>query len=162
MIKTRHNLGLLTSLLAIALLSGVSGCSQSKVKTQLRSKVFKGSPTMKTILQNRHRSSAPVQQDYHRAPDWSARASRQGYRTAVFNPAGDTNYNAYTRTERNELNGIFPRLPNPDLCMYVFPHLTSEQATVPGYSSCFAMYDTNQYALPGEMSAIWQSRGSIQ
>ena len=61
-----------------------------------------------------------------------------------------TNYTAYTRTEQRELNGLFPRLPNPDLCMYVYPHLSGEGSTVPGYTSCFPLYKQNQYALPGE------------
>ena len=61
---------------------------------------------------------------------------------------------SYTRSEAKELHGLFPRLPNPDLCMYIYPHLSSEQATIPGYSSCFSLYNQNQYALPGEMSAI--------
>jgi conjugative transfer region lipoprotein (TIGR03751 family) len=39
--------------------------------------------------------------------------------------------------------------------MYVYPHLSNEQATVPGYTSCFPLYDRNQYALPGEMNAAW-------
>ena len=155
--KIPHSLGLLTSLIVIAFLA--SGCSQQNAKKKLHNKVFKGSPTMKSIMQNRHRSPArQQQQDYRQAPDWSAKSNQSGYRTAIYIPRGDTNYKAYTRTQRNELNGIFPRLPNPDLCMYVFPHLSGENATVPGYSSCFAMYDTNQYALPGETSAIWQDR----
>lgn len=61
-----------------------------------------------------------------------------------------TNYTAYTRQEQSELNGLFPRLPNPDLCMYVYPHLSGEGSTIPGYTSCFPMYKTNQYAMPGE------------
>ena len=64
----------------------------------------------------------------------------------------------YTRTQAKELNGIFPRLPNPDVCMYIDPHLSIEGATIPGYTSCFSMYEKNQYALPGEMTAIWQKR----
>jgi conjugative transfer region lipoprotein (TIGR03751 family) len=63
----------------------------------------------------------------------------------------------YTRSEAKELKGIFPRLPNPDLCMYVYPHLSLEEATIPGYSSCFSLYDKNHYALPGEMPATLQA-----
>lgn len=80
------------------------------------------------------------------------------YRKVTVNapPAnGLTNYVDYTRSQQKELNGIFPRLPNPDMCMYVYPHLSNEQATVPGYTSCFPLYDRNQYALPGEMNAAW-------
>jgi conjugative transfer region lipoprotein (TIGR03751 family) len=68
------------------------------------------------------------------------------------------NHSSYTRTEQNELNGLFPRLPNPDILMYVYPHLSSEGATVPGYTSSFSMYEKNEYALPGEAMSIWQRR----
>jgi len=64
----------------------------------------------------------------------------------------------YTRTQAKELHGLFPRLPNPDVCMYIEPHLSSENATIPGYTSCFSMYEKNHYALPGEMMATWQKR----
>ena len=33
----------------------------------------------------------------------------------------------YTRTAANEIRNLFPRLPNPDLVMYVYPHLAIEQ-----------------------------------
>lgn len=57
----------------------------------------------------------------------------------------------YTRTAANEIHSLFPRLPNPDLLMYVYPHLSgSEQAPVPGYSTVFPFYQRVQYALPGE------------
>lgn len=57
----------------------------------------------------------------------------------------------YTRTARTEIHRQFPRLPNPDLVMYVFPHLAgSEQVPVPGYSTVFPFYRRVEYALPGE------------
>lgn len=57
----------------------------------------------------------------------------------------------YTRTAANEIRSQFPRLPNPDLVMYVYPHLSgSEQAPVPGYTTVFPFYRRVQYALPGE------------
>lgn len=57
----------------------------------------------------------------------------------------------YTRTAANETRNLFPRLPNPDLCFYVYPHLSQEGLPVPGYSSCIPMYETTHYALPGEI-----------
>ncbi|HEJ6481861.1 TIGR03751 family conjugal transfer lipoprotein, partial [Pseudomonas aeruginosa] len=43
------------------------------------------------------------------------------------------------------------RLPNPDLVMYVFPHLAgSDPAPVPGYTTVFPFYQRVQYAMPGE------------
>ena len=57
----------------------------------------------------------------------------------------------YTRTSANEIRSQFARLPNPDLVLYVFPHLAgSEQAPVPGYSTVFPFYKQVHYALPGE------------
>lgn len=57
----------------------------------------------------------------------------------------------YTRTAQNEIYRQFQRLPNPDLVMYVFPHLAgSHPVPVPGYSTVFPLYQRVQYALPGE------------
>ncbi|MBV6540739.1 TIGR03751 family conjugal transfer lipoprotein [Ursidibacter maritimus] len=58
----------------------------------------------------------------------------------------------YTRTAANEATNLFPRLPNPDLVMYVFPHLTDtlEPVPVPGYTTVFPFYGRVQYAQPGE------------
>ena len=58
---------------------------------------------------------------------------------------------AYTRTAANEIYRQFHRLPNPDLVMYVFPHLAgSDPVPVPGYSTVFPLYQRVQYAMPGE------------
>ncbi|KTB95173.1 conjugal transfer protein [Pseudomonas syringae ICMP 11293] len=57
----------------------------------------------------------------------------------------------YTRTARNEIYRQFQRLPNPDLVMYVFPHLAgTDPVPVPGYTTVFPLYQRVQYALPGE------------
>lgn len=57
----------------------------------------------------------------------------------------------YTRTAANEIHRQFHRLPNPDLVMYVFPHLAgTDPVPVPGYTTVFPLYQRVQYALPGE------------
>jgi conjugative transfer region lipoprotein (TIGR03751 family) len=57
----------------------------------------------------------------------------------------------YTRTAANEILRQFHRLPNPDMVMYVFPHLAgSEPVPVPGYATVFPFYRRVQYAMPGE------------
>jgi conjugative transfer region lipoprotein (TIGR03751 family) len=57
----------------------------------------------------------------------------------------------YTRTAQNEIQRQFHRLPNPDLIMYVFPHLAgTDPVPVPGYSTVFPLYQRVQYAMPGE------------
>ena len=65
---------------------------------------------------------------------------------------GDTSLHGYTRDAANEIDAIFPRLPNPTLVMYVFPHLAGEESVpVPGYATAFPMYERTEYALPGEV-----------
>ncbi|WP_288464378.1 TIGR03751 family conjugal transfer lipoprotein [uncultured Pseudomonas sp.] len=57
----------------------------------------------------------------------------------------------YSRTAQNEIYSQFKRLPNPDLVMYVFPHLAgSDPAPIPGYTTVFPLYQRVQYAMPGE------------
>jgi conjugative transfer region lipoprotein (TIGR03751 family) len=62
---------------------------------------------------------------------------------------------AYTRTATNEIHSQFSRLPNPDLTLYIFPHLSggsSEQVPVPGYTTIFPLYDRPHYGQPGEQT----------
>ena len=61
---------------------------------------------------------------------------------------------AYARTAANELELLFPRLPNPDVYIYVPPHLATElRIPVPGYTTAVPLYDRVEYALPGEAEA---------
>ena len=65
---------------------------------------------------------------------------------------GEAALYGYTREAFNEIDVHFPRLPNPTLVMYVFPHLAGEtQAPVPGYATAFPMYEQVEYALLGEV-----------
>ncbi|WP_340617108.1 TIGR03751 family conjugal transfer lipoprotein [Xenorhabdus entomophaga] len=56
----------------------------------------------------------------------------------------------YSRSAAQEISQQFPRLPNPDMVMYVFPHLAAGNTPIPGYSTVFPFYQQVQYALPGE------------
>jgi len=62
----------------------------------------------------------------------------------------------FTRTAQNEIYSQFKRLPNPDLVMYVFPHLAgSDPAPIPGYTTVFPLYQRVQYAMPGERTVAY-------
>ncbi|MCP4308825.1 MAG: TIGR03751 family conjugal transfer lipoprotein [bacterium] len=64
----------------------------------------------------------------------------------------DVDLAAYTRQADNEIQGLFPRLSNPDLVIYVYPHLSGlERVPIPGYATTFPMYKGIEYALPGEI-----------
>ena len=56
----------------------------------------------------------------------------------------------YTREAHKEIEALFPVLPNPQLVMYVYPHLGEDGAPVPGYATAFPLYERVEYALPGE------------
>jgi len=62
---------------------------------------------------------------------------------------------SYSRTQQSEISQQFPRLPNPDLVMYVFPHLANGNTPVPGYSTVFPFYSQVQYAMPGERTETY-------
>lgn len=64
---------------------------------------------------------------------------------------GRVDLGPYTRSEHNELDNLFPLLPNPQLVMYVDPHLSKKGHPVPGYSVPFKLYEKDEYALPGEI-----------
>lgn len=57
---------------------------------------------------------------------------------------------SYSRTQASEISQQFPRLPNPDMVMYLYPHLADGNTPVPGYSTVFPFYSRTQYAMPGE------------
>lgn len=72
---------------------------------------------------------------------------------------GDGSLYGYTREAHNEIDTTFPRLTNPSLVMYVFPHLAGdEQVPVPGYVTTFPMYERVEYALPGEVPTRLQRK----
>lgn len=69
--------------------------------------------------------------------------------------AGIDHYRGFVRDAATELDTIFPRLPNPTLVMYVFPHLSGHERTpVPGYVTTFPFYEGVEYALPGEVPGL--------
>ncbi len=65
--------------------------------------------------------------------------------------SGRRDLRAYTRNATNEISLTFPRLPNPELSLYVYPHFTRKGHPVLGYSSAFLFYEKTEYALPGEL-----------
>ncbi|MCK0513228.1 TIGR03751 family conjugal transfer lipoprotein [Aromatoleum buckelii] len=57
-----------------------------------------------------------------------------------------------------QLERRFARLPNPDLIMVVFPHLSRGKYPAPGYVTAFPMYERIEYLLPGEADAMRPAR----
>lgn len=71
--------------------------------------------------------------------------------TEIAEKSATTRNASYTRTVENEMDSQFKRLPDPDLVMYVFPHLAgADPVPVPGYSTVFPFYERVHYAMPGD------------
>lgn len=66
-------------------------------------------------------------------------------------PEQPIDYVEYTRTALTELDNLFPRHDNPDMVIYVYPHLaTRTRAPIPGYTTVIPLYERVEYRLPGE------------
>lgn len=83
--------------------------------------------------------------------------ARQDLRRPLQTNQAELDENAkFTRTAQNEIYSQFKRLPNPDLVMYVFPHLAgSDPAPIPGYTTVFPLHQRVQYAMPGERTEAY-------
>ncbi len=103
----------------------------------------------------------------HSAPEIDVKGLTE---TAENTGSGDDDINIhevdlsdYTRKSNNEIQGLFPRLPNPDLLMYVFPHLAGPEAVpVPGYATTFPMYEQVEYAMPGEVPTGFSGKAHVK
>ncbi|HFL2715780.1 TPA: TIGR03751 family conjugal transfer lipoprotein [Legionella pneumophila] len=63
------------------------------------------------------------------------------------------NYAGYTREASNEIQNLFKPLDNPQIPIYIFPHVAligDEQLIKPGYTTAFFLYKQNQFALASE------------
>ena len=132
------------TVVALLVAMALGGCATSKDKV-----LPHGDHTMLDVWNQETGGSAGGGQTARQLLD-----ARQGLRR----PLADADVQAapgvqarYTRTAQNEIYRQFHRLPNPDLVMYVFPHLAgTDPVPVPGYSTVFPLYQRVQYAMPGE------------
>lgn len=126
-------------MLVVALISGLAGC-MAPTKDDL---LPQDGPTMEEVYRNHIQKG--------QGGSGGQGVQHVGIKERVMR-SGDRDLDGYTRDAQNEIQATFPRLPNPTLVMYVYPHLsTSSQLPVPGYSTAFPLYERPQYALPGEM-----------
>ena len=128
-------------LLSLLLISSINlaGCSAST-----RAVLPQGGPTMTEIYKQKMHESEMQSDGLDKARN-EANAGWLG--------AANTSQYGYTRTANNELKNLFPKLPNPTVVMYVYPHLAGpDGAPVPGYSTAFTFYKEDHFALPGDLA----------
>lgn len=128
----------LTLISALSLISlALAGCASTKEAV-----LPQDGPSMKAIYDGH----------VHEMNAWDPEVLRHELGNRRLN-TGEAALQGYTRDAFTEIDVLFPRLPNPTLVMYVFPHLAGEtRAPVPGYTTAFSMYEQVEYALPGEVA----------
>ncbi len=66
-------------------------------------------------------------------------------------PIAAENYSTPLPPNIQQIQHLYPALPNPELFMYVRPHVVGDSgAAIPAYFTRFTMYERTQYSMPGE------------
>jgi conjugative transfer region lipoprotein (TIGR03751 family) len=134
--------------LCVLLATLAAGCASTKDQV-----IPSDGPTMLEIYQDHERrngvDSRPGAELRERPARGREAAAGEGRLMPAAYPGSASRY---AREEADVLNQRFRRLPNPDLVLYVYPHMSASGAPVPGYVTVLPMYDTVEYALPGEVS----------
>lgn len=134
-------LRLTRSALFLASVAALTACSVSGPRESPLNEATAGSPTVSEVF----RGTDGAQTDNNRARErfnTSGRARPVGQLDAQQSPYW---------TPLTPMKQRFARVPNPDLVMVVYPHLSKGKYPVPGYVTVFPMYEQTQYALPGEV-----------
>lgn len=117
---------------------------------------FAGCATRKdAVLPHGDETMSELWGEYSGGPaDGASAKARQTLRRPLTQPEAKSTLSqnaSYTRNAENEIDLEFKRLPNPDLVIYVFPHVAGRDSVpVPGYSTVFPFYGRVHYAMPGE------------
>ena len=133
------------ALISLAVLSlTMTGCASTK-----ESVLPQDGPTMKELYEGH---MADLHVPFHATKGGTGRGQ-------PLPRAGFDHYAGFVREAANEIDTVFPRLPNPTMVMYIFPHLSGgERTPVPGYVTTFTFYERAEYALPGEVPGLLVER----
>lgn len=126
------------------LCSLLAGCSVTGPRESPLREVTEGSPTVLDVYRGKGAAAQVSAKET---------ARERLVRDSVARPiaAGDERTQRYW-SALEPMQQRFARVPNPDLVMVVFPHLAKGKYPVPGYVTAFPMYETTEYALPGEVA----------
>ena len=120
-----------------------------------------GDRTMMDIWQQERRDGGGGAGQEARRQLLDARQSLRRPLTEMDMQAAPAEQMRYTRTARNEVHRQFQRLPNPDLVMYVYPHLAgTDPVPVPGYTTVFPLYQ-RAFSTPCRVSA-WRTTDALE
>jgi conjugative transfer region lipoprotein (TIGR03751 family) len=97
------------------------------------------------------KAEGPTMLDIYRGHMDSLKDADKTTRASLAESAERFGQPAFLHASAGEVDARFARLPNPDLVMYVTPHLSASRTPVPGYTTVFPLYETVEYAMPGEV-----------
>lgn len=130
--------------LSFFIVVGLTGCASHIDKV-----VPKDQKNMKQIY-NEKAGSGNIEMLKQREADIRAR------------PVSNEDYLSELPPNAAQITRLFPALPNPELYMYVKPHVVgSSGAAVPAYMTRFTMYDRTHYAMPNEIVAKVKHPGVV-
>ena len=132
-------------LLAIVLPALLAGCTAIGSRESPLKEATAGSPTLVDVYRGKFQPPQSAASSRETARDRLERAS-----SARPIARGDEMTQRYW-SALEPMQQRFARVPNPDLVMVVYPHLAKGKYPVPGYVTVFPMYETVEYALPGEI-----------
>lgn len=139
--KNKKGLWLLSMCAAAILLNGCASPGKGVIPPA-------GDMTMAQIYYQANGMSAP---DDAMSPNENVDALSAA---RALSPAGISGYKGGGGSDLMGLNKQFKTLPNPQILVYVSPHLVTTQngpeVPVPGYVTSFFMYPQNEFAMPYE------------
>lgn len=127
--------------LSVAIAVALTACSVSGPRESPLNEVTAGSPTVSEVF----RGTTAAQTNNDLAKE---RFNASGRARPVAQI--DAQQSPYW-TPLQPMQQRFSRVPNPDMVMVVYPHLSRGKYPVPGYVTVFPMYEKTHYALPGEV-----------
>jgi conjugative transfer region lipoprotein (TIGR03751 family) len=145
---------LLLTLLMVVLLSSCDSNLKPETQGKKMETFFKNNNTSLPKLQHQRGNALLATKQALNASPVRNQVTKQASSlsaSSVRTQATEQRLNAdFIRTQATELESRFPKLPNPILNMFIYPHLTQGGNPVPGYTTHFNLYKVDHYALPGE------------
>jgi conjugative transfer region lipoprotein (TIGR03751 family) len=137
-----------TVYLSLAAAGGLAGCSVAGPRHSPVNDITKDSPTVLDIYRGQGVAGGAGQGNASARPAARDLLRDQSRLRPV--AVGDDQTQRYWSAVE-PMRQRFARIPNPDLVMVVFPHLSAGKYPVPGYVTVFPMYQQTEYGLPGEV-----------
>ena len=130
----------LTLMCAIILIN-LTSCSS------IHSVTSRPAPTMEEVYDNMGQSPSSL-------PDYQPKKDQQDVKKVRGDvPAAQYKESALPIHVSAAVDQTFKKVPNPELKMYVYPHLAGqEEVPIPGYFTAFNAFERDYYELPIESS----------